>query len=125
MPSLLGRGRRVIATVLGTCAAFAAGHAAPALAAPTRIAVDASDASHLTATVDFGDARLTGLRAGGEAWTRVDVDATDSTVGPENGTPAIPILRRLIAVPAGADVSIRSSATYAPSQSLNLYPFQG
>jgi hypothetical protein len=89
-----------------------------------RITIDGSDETHFAATIEFGAPALTTLRDGGEVWTRVDVPGTDSTIASEDGTPGLPVLRRLIAFPRGASVSIRSTATFAAPLKLNLYPYQ-
>jgi len=83
-----------------------------------------SDNRRLHARLSFGPPQLQELKDGSEAWTKVSVPGLEEDMGPA-GEPAVPVLRRLIAVPRGA-VPFVSFARPRPGEQLflNLYPFQ-
>lgn len=83
-----------------------------------------SDNEHLAARITFGEPRMWSVAAGGEIFTQVDVPGLDFRVG-DPGLPAVPVLRRLVAVPQGAEISIESSVpSIAEEIHVNLVPFQ-
>ncbi len=106
----------VLATVdAGPCAE-------PAMRAEPDVAIRLSDVTHLESHVTFGEPVLWTVDAGGEVWTRVEIPGLK--VGGAPGLPAVPVFRRLVGVPHGANVSIRATATVADAIRMNLYPVQ-
>src|SRR5690606_26036317 len=59
----------------------------------------------------------------GVIYTRVSIPGCDSTTG-EPGLPAVPIFRRLIAVPEGAQVQAACETDEAETIFVNLLPVQ-
>jgi hypothetical protein len=82
-----------------------------------------SDNEHLMGTVSFGQPRMSTVKAEGKQFTQLNTPGIDP-IG-EPGLPGIPVLRRLIAVPWGAEVSVNVTASVREIiQNVNLYPFQ-
>jgi hypothetical protein len=87
------------------------------------VTVDASDITHVSGTISVHSPALVTVTAGGQAWTDVQAPGVPGTVG-QVGAPAVPMIRRIIAVPHGARVSVDSSAVVARTISMSLYPLQ-
>src|SRR5207237_3976115 len=79
--------------------------AEPSTGADAAIAVGESDIAHVTARITFGVPRLSTVDAGGEVWTDMAAPGLTARFG-QAGLPGVPVFRRLVAVPHGADVTI-------------------
>lgn len=87
-----------------------------------------SDNTHLKATVRFPQPRLWQVQVNSDTYTQVAVAGTEvagSALGPP-GHPAMPLYRRLVAVPQGAEVVVRFMEPHVGDtmQGVNLYPVQ-
>ena len=92
------------------------------------VRVSQTDNSGLKALVSFPKARTWQVQVAGETYTQVSIPGTEvagSGVGLP-GTPGIPILRRLVAVPQGAQVSLGTPDLKVRETVRNvlLYPVQ-
>jgi len=94
----------------------------PLVREPT-VTVLESDATHLRLTVAFETPTLIPVQRAGVAYTEVRVPGVPVEVGTP-GSPAVPVFRRLIAVPPGAQVAVNATTQVANQLSLNLVPFQ-
>lgn len=87
-------------------------------------AVGAEDLAHVMTTVEFGEPKVQSLIVqGGLLFTQVDIPGADALSGTP-GAPAIPVFRRLIAAPPGAEVTFDVQTTEAESIFMNLCPAQ-
>ena len=91
-------------------------------AEPT-LEITASDNQVFHATVRFGKPRMWSVQAGGELFTQLQAPGVALGNG-DPGWPAVPVWRRLIAVPRGAEASIEARPLAEASVFLNLYPNQ-
>lgn len=92
--------------------------------AHTQISVLESDNKSLRGMVSFAQAEMYTVEAGGQRWTQVHLAGLEDGGG-EPGQPGVPMLRRLVAVPQGAQVVLRSAMpTIAQTRKINLFPFQ-
>lgn len=97
------------------------GHDEPDRAAD--VTVLESDNRHVRGRITFGPPRLLPVLGDGETFTQVSIAGT-LPVGPP-GLPGVPVVRRLVAFPRGADVSVLAGPpVVAETLRLNLYPFQ-
>lgn len=88
------------------------------------VEVAESDNKHLAGSFAFGQSNMWSVQADGELFTQVVIPGVDPIIG-EPGLPGIPVVRRLVAVPRGAEVTIDvSNPTVAETLNLNLFPFQ-
>src|SRR5205807_7292494 len=125
-----GDAEAAFADASGIRASILAAHGAPVCSAaprfdqPPAAKLDASDAAQLDVEVTFGEALFTARRGNGEQFTDVTVPGVDS-YGGTVGNPALPTWRRLIAVPAGATVSLNvAPPRVTRTLRLHLYPVQ-
>ena len=90
----------------------------------TDVEILRSDSAGLRARLHIGQPKLQELLAAGEQWTRVTIAGLAEGSG-NAGEPAVPVVRRLVAIPRGA-VPELAFAHPAIGQRLylNLYPFQ-
>ncbi len=95
--------------------------------AATTLDSDASDNTRVVAKMSFGEPRLTALdiEEGGfdEVFTEVRVPGS-ATISGDDGKPAVPILRKIIAAPRGAQVTITYQTSVAETFRVNLVPNQ-
>ncbi len=82
-----------------------------------------SDNTEFQATASFGEPKLLTVRRDGKVFTQVEIPGCDNATG-EPGLPAVPVFRRLIAVPEGAEVSAYWSFDEAEIIYTNLLPVQ-
>ncbi len=82
-----------------------------------------SDNTEMQAMASFGEPRLHTAIEDGETFTQVEVPGANAESG-EPGEPAIPVYRRFVGVPQGADVSIEASVENAETIQMNLFPYQ-
>ena len=83
----------------------------------------ASDLAKLTADAVFGEPLVVTRDGAGETFTEISLPGIDFCLG-EPGHPALPVIRRLFAVPEGAEVRVDVAATPAETIQLNLWPAQ-
>ena len=94
-----------------------------ALGKESSVTLSASDNERVAGRVTFGGPTMWTVAAGGELFTHVAI-AGIGPLGPP-GYPGLPVFRRLLAVPRGADVSVRTRAPVVAEEiQLNLHPFQ-
>src|SRR5690606_27515467 len=74
-------------------------------------------------TIAFGEPVLLTVRHEGKVFTNVEIPGCDSLSG-EPGAPAVPMFRRLIAVPQGAEVHVECDWEEAETIFLNVHPIQ-
>jgi hypothetical protein len=79
--------------------------------------------TELQSTVNFGEPKLVTVHQNGQVFTQVFIPGSDNLTG-EPGAPAVPVFRRLVAVPEGAQVECESTATPAETIHLNVLPTQ-
>jgi len=95
----------------------------------TVVVLTDSDLQGMAAYVQFPSPVLLNAEGGDEQWTQLIVSGTDSLNGVP-GTPAVPVVRRMIALPLGVEakdvqIDLRQGPTIAETLTgLNLYPFQ-
>ncbi len=90
----------------------------------TAISVVQSDNKSLRGMVSFAQAEIHTVEAGGERWSQVRLEGLEDGKG-EHGYPGVPMLRRLVAVPLGARIVLRSAGpTIRETRKINLFPFQ-
>jgi hypothetical protein len=82
----------------------------PAAEARTMFQHNQSDLEFVRGSVQFAPPTFIEVELGDEAWTQVLVPGTEAIAG-EDGLPAVPIFRRLVAIPHGAEVVARSVRT--------------
>ena len=82
-----------------------------------------NDNTQLGASFTFGEPKLQTVEGGGEVFTQLDIPGTDSTGGAP-GFPAIPVLRRFVAVPEGAEVTAGIIVQGGRTVGMNLVPTQ-
>jgi hypothetical protein len=87
------------------------------------IDVAASDNQHLAGTVQFGTPTMWNIATGGEMWTALEIPGIADVVS-ESGLPGVPMMKRLVAIPQGAEISVRAVPHAAETLSLNLFPLQ-
>jgi hypothetical protein len=95
----------------------------PDAGAEPRVPVGKSTARKLEARIVFGEPELVTDDAGGERWTQVTVPGAfedDDRIG----LPAVQFVRRLVAVPQGARLSVEARPKGAQTIPLNLFPVQ-
>ena len=85
-------------------------HVEPAAESRTTVQHNQSDLEFVRGSVDFAPATFIEVELSDQRWTQVLVPGTEALAG-EDGLPAAPILRRLVAIPHGARVSARSVRT--------------
>jgi len=91
---------------------------------PPRVTLDASDNTHVQATVTLGAPRLSTATAGGETWTEVTIPGLQPRIG-QPGMPSMPSWQTLIAIPRGSTPVLVQGAVSVPEGiDVNLYPFQ-
>ncbi len=83
----------------------------------------ASDNARLKTDVLFGAPKLVTVKNGEDVYTLVEIPGAN-TPGGAPGAPAVPVLRRLFAVPEGAQASVEVSSEPGDSIQMNLIPFQ-
>jgi hypothetical protein len=83
----------------------------------------ASGLETLTADASFGEPLVITQEGGGKRFTGVSLPGIDFGMG-EPGLPAIPVVRRLFAVPEGAEVGVDFSVTPVETIKMNLLPDQ-
>jgi len=112
------------ASVLALRAAAGGCASAPRFGAPPTVTVTASDATQLTIHVDFGEPVFTTRFGGGQTFSEVEVPGVEA-FGGAPGTPAVPIFRRLFAVPIGAEPQLRfAKPSGGRTLGLNVVPIQ-
>jgi hypothetical protein len=95
----------------------------------TVVELTASDLQGLAGSVRFPSPILLDIEAGDESWTQVIVPGSDGLNG-NPGTPAVPVFRRLIALPLGVEAKdVTVDLGQGPSVAktftgVHLYPFQ-
>ena len=82
-----------------------------------------NDNTELGAGFSFGEPLLQTVKAGGEVFTQLDIPGADASQG-QPGFPAVPIVRRLVAVPEGAEVSSEIILDGGKTVGMNLFPGQ-
>jgi len=88
------------------------------------VEVKVSDNTHLVASMSFGEPNLVSAEVEGELFTQIFLPGVATVVG-QAGLPAVPTVSRLVAVPRGADVSLKvRPPVVAEMIRLNLFPFQ-
>jgi hypothetical protein len=85
-------------------------HVEPAAEGRTTLQHHQSDLEFVRGSVQFVPPTFIEVELSDQAWTQVLVPGTEALAG-ELGQPAVPILRRLVAIPHGAKVSARSVRT--------------
>ena len=91
---------------------------------PPSVTLDASDNTHVQATVTLGAPRLSTATAGGATWTEVTIPGLQPRIG-QPGMPSMPSWQTLIAIPRGSTPVLVQGAVGVPeSIDVNLYPFQ-
>ena len=84
----------------------------------------ANDTAQLKTAIHFGEPLFITRIEGGETFTDVRIPGTESEMGPE-GTPSVPMFRRLVAVPEGGQIQVAiDEVKTAETIQLNLYPYQ-
>jgi hypothetical protein len=99
----MNRRHLVLSTALVGAVFFSSG--AGAQSGAPELSVAESSAAVFRARLAFGSPILRSVSEGGRTWTRVESPGID-TYGGENGQPAVPIYRRFLAVPLGAEVAV-------------------
>ena len=89
------------------------------------VAIRVSDNHQLAGSVQFGTPLLQTIQADSESWTRMLMPGVESRYD-EPGQPAVPVYRRLLALPKGAEVNVEVTRRprVAHVLSMNLIPFQ-
>ena len=87
------------------------------------VKINDSDNRHLTGVVKFGEVRLSGVRKEGDSYTEIEIPGIQPAVG-EPGTPGVPVLFRLIAIPEGAKAIVKSKVVTEQALRMSLYPVQ-
>jgi hypothetical protein len=82
-----------------------------------------NDNTQLGAAFDFGEPIVQTVETAGEVFTQVDVPGADTSTG-QPGYPAVPILRRLVAVPDKAEIASEIILQGGKTVGMNLLPFQ-
>lgn len=83
-----------------------------------------SNTATLAGRTQFANVSLLSVQGGGETFTQVFSPGVESLVG-EPGLPAVPVYRRLIALPIGTDaVEVDAKPSVGQVLSVNLFPFQ-
>ena len=82
-----------------------------------------NDNTRCQAAYSFGEPRLLTVEGDGEIFTQVIVPGAESELGAV-GEPAVPMLRRLVAVPEGATVEVEATPFTAELFACNPYPYQ-
>lgn len=82
-----------------------------------------NDNTEAMMTVTFGEPILMSSRHNGEVFTHVEIPGCDSLTG-EPGRPSVPMFRRLLAVPQGAEVQVDCTYDEAETIYLNVLPTQ-
>lgn len=77
----------------------------------------------LTAVAEFGEPKVLTVEAEGETYTQLVIPGMEDWSGAP-GDPAVPILRRLVGVPIGAECRIDVSSVEAETIRMKLYPAQ-
>lgn len=92
---------------------------------PPVVEIAESDNRHIRGTVRFGEPKMSSIVAEGELYTEVELPGLQAGVG-EPGTPGVPVLHKLVAIPQGAKPEIKVRANYNTARTfkLNLYPIQ-
>ncbi len=83
----------------------------------------ANDNTRLGAAFTFGEPKVKTVDAAGEVFTQLDVPGADTSTG-QPGYPNVPIYRRLVAVPEGAQVTTEIIIEGVQTVGLNLLPAQ-
>ncbi len=95
------------------------------IGAPPAVTAGDSDNTRFSAAVAFGKPLMGSVRAGGRTWTQLHVPGLQSELG-EPGRPGVPTWQALLAVPRGAEPTIRTVSPHiAETLQMTLYPFQG
>ena len=118
-------GRRVRYEMVSTSSAkdLCAGQERVGMQAAAAVDEDHSDNTELETTVAFGEPMLVATRQDGKVFTRIEIPGCDNQSG-EPGGPAVPVFRRLIAVPQGAQVQVECTWDEAETIHLNVLPTQ-
>lgn len=87
------------------------------------VKINDSDNRHLSGVVKFGEPRMWGVRKEGDSYTEIEIPGIQPAVG-EPGTPGVPVLYRLVAIPEGAKPIVKSKVIAEQTFRLNLYPVQ-
>lgn len=82
-----------------------------------------SDNTQTIGLADFGEPKVRTVKQDGKVFTELVLPGADAGVG-EPGVPAVPMFRRLVAVPIGAEVGFEFDAEPAETIKVNLFPFQ-
>jgi hypothetical protein len=82
-----------------------------------------NDNSQLGAKFTFGEPKVQTVEGDGEIFTELDIPGADGSSGTP-GFPAVPMLRRLIAVPEGAEISTAIILQGGRTAGMNLVPTQ-
>jgi len=77
----------------------------------------------LDAETEFGEPKLLTVQAEGDTYTQLVIPGVEDWSGTP-GDPAVPMLRRLVGVPIGAECSIDVSCVEAETIRMKLYPAQ-
>lgn len=81
------------------------------------------DNTKVLALASLGEPRVVTVEGDGEKFTELEVPGADTDAGMP-GEPAVPILRRIIAVPMGAEIQLDVQSEDAETIYLNLAPTQ-
>jgi len=83
-----------------------------------------NDTSGVDADISIGEPMLLTREIEGEIYTEVRIPGAESEQGPE-GEPAVPMIRRLVGVPEGAQVEVTVDIVDAGENiKMNLFPYQ-
>ena len=90
------------------------------------VEIAAANLGVLQGSTHFPEPIFIPVEGGGREWVQMLSPGSESLVGGPLGTPAVPVYRRLIAVPAGAKVTVRMTNEPDVARSLvaPLIPFQ-
>lgn len=84
---------------------------------------EGNDNTRCDAAFSFGEPRLLTLDEEGETFTQLIIPGAESELGAV-GEPAVPMSRRLVAVPEGATVEVDATPVIAETFACNPYPYQ-
>jgi formylglycine-generating enzyme required for sulfatase activity len=82
-----------------------------------------TDNTQVIASASFGEPKFITVEANGDVFTQLDIPGLGG-VTDGLGAPAVPLMRRLIAVPTGAEVSLIIDPQTAETIYVNLIPLQ-
>ncbi|MEX0641635.1 MAG: C25 family cysteine peptidase [Pirellulales bacterium] len=99
----------------------------PAAGPSPKVVVGQQDNQHLAAVLQLGQPAQVPVYAGNDEWTQLLMEGAEALIG-EVGMPAIPVVRRLVAIPMGAQVQpgpIMCETTVGQTlHGVNLLPLQ-